>query len=212
VLGESAFNGSSEMVGQLAAAVTTFLFNAAMMRLLGEDGVAAITIMIYSQFMLSTFFIGFSMGVAPVISYNYGRGDQRNLKRVTTICLCVTGAVSVATTILTLALGGMLVGVYAPQGSVVYTIARAGFWIFPFAFLFIGFNIFVSAMFTALSNGKLSAVLSFSRSLLIAFGIIVLPGVLGVDGVWQAVPLAELLSLGLALGLLLRNRRRYRYV
>lgn len=211
VLGESAYNGSSEMIGQLATAVTTFFFNAAMMRLLGEDGVAAITIMIYSQFLLSTFFIGFSMGVAPVISYNYGRGDQRNLNRVISICLGVIAIVSLATAFFTFVLSNTLVGIFAPKGSTVYTIARAGFLIFPFALLFIGFNIFVSAMFTALSNGTLSAALSFSRNLLIALGIIVLPGYLGIDGVWLAVPISELISLGLSLWLLLKNRRRYQY-
>ena len=86
VLKESICNGSSEMVSQLATALTTFLFNISMMRLLGEPGVAAITIMIYSQFLLSTFFIGFSMGVAPVISYNYGRSDNEKLKRIVAIC------------------------------------------------------------------------------------------------------------------------------
>lgn len=201
VLAESICNGSSEMVGQLATAVTTFLFNIAMMRLLGEDGVAAITIMIYTQFLLSTFFIGFSMGVAPVISYNHGRRDQEKLKQIIAICLGVTGAASLATTTVTLVSGGMLAGIFSPPGSTVYTIARAGFLIFPLAFLFIGFNIFGSAMFTALSNGRISAALSFFRSLLIALCIIALPHFLGVNGIWMAVPLAELVSFILALGL-----------
>lgn len=81
VLVESAYNGSSEMVGQLSAAITTFLFNAAMMALAGEDGVAAITIMIYLQFFLTTFFIGFSIGIAPILSYNYGRRNRRQLSQ-----------------------------------------------------------------------------------------------------------------------------------
>ena len=205
VLKESVFNGSSEMVGQLATAVTTFLFNAAMLQLLGEDGVAAITIMIYSQFLLSTFFIGFSMGVAPVISYAYGCGDREKLKRIIGICLGVTVAASLAITTLTLVFGSTLVGIFSPQGSAVYPIARAGFLIFPFAFLFIGFNIFGSSMYTAVSNGGISAALSFSRNLLIALGIVALPGFLGVKGLWMAVPLAEFASFILALGLFLKT-------
>lgn len=105
----------------------------------------------------------------------------------------------------------MLAEIFAPEGSPVYALARAGFFIFPFAFLFIGFNVFTSAMFTALSNGILSAVLSFSRSLLIALGIIALPGFLGVNGVRLAVPLAELISIGLAICVFLRSRARYGY-
>lgn len=211
VLGESAFNGSSEMVGHLSSAVTTFLFNAAMMELAGENGVAAITIMIYLQFLLTTFFIGFSIGVAPVISYNYGNRNHRHLQRVVRISLSVICIVSIAVAVFTLSSGGMLVGIFTWKGSPVYTIARVGFFIFPFAFLFAGFNIFTSAMFTALSNGTLSALLSFSRSFLIALGIIALPWFLGVNGVWLAVPIAELMSLGLALCILSRNRTRYGY-
>ena len=87
VLSESCFNGCSEMISQAAAAVTTFLFNATMLKLLGENGVAAITIIIYSQFLLTTLYIGFSMGIAPVISYNYGEQNHQKLKRVFRICL-----------------------------------------------------------------------------------------------------------------------------
>ncbi len=87
VLKESCMNGFSEMVSQMATAVTTFLFNGVMMKLLGENGVAAITIIIYMQFLLSALYIGFSMGIAPVISYNYGKQDEKQLKNVFSICI-----------------------------------------------------------------------------------------------------------------------------
>lgn len=64
-LGESCFNGSSEMVTNISTGVTTFLFNILMLRYLGEDGVAAITIVLYAQFLLTALYLGFSMGVAP---------------------------------------------------------------------------------------------------------------------------------------------------
>lgn len=211
VLLESTFNGSSEMVGQLSMAVTTFLFNVAMMKLAGENGVAAITIMIYSQFLLTTFFIGFSMGIAPVISYKYGNRNHQQLKEVIRISTRIIIIVSVVVTVFTLSFGSMLVKIFTPESSPVYTLARAGFFIFPLAFLFAGFNIFISAMFTALSNGALSALLSLFRSCLIALGIIFLPGYLGINGVWISVPLAELLSLAVSLYLFSGNRRRYCY-
>ncbi len=76
----------SELVSQCSTAVTTFLFNVTMMKLLGEDGVAAITVLIYSQFLLTTLYIGFSMGTAPVVSYNYGSGNVKQLKKTVRIC------------------------------------------------------------------------------------------------------------------------------
>ncbi len=208
VIGESCLNGSSEMVSQLATAVTTFLFNRVMMKLLGETGVAAITIIIYTQFLLTTIYIGFSMGVAPIISYNFGNQNSIRLRRIFITCLSFIGIVSVLIFSLSMLFGAPLVSIFAPKGSAVYDIARNGFLIFPFSFLFCGINIFASATFTALSNGKVSAVISFSRTFgLITVGLLVLPVFLGVNGVWLAVPLAEAVTTCLAVVLILKYRK-----
>lgn len=211
VLGESVFNGSSEMVGQLSTAITTFLFNMAMMSLAGENGVAAITIIIYSQFLLTTVFIGFSVGVAPVISFNHGGRNEAGLAKVISISLWLVFASSVVMSAVMLSCGGAIASLFSPESSAVYAITRVGFRIFPISFLFIGLNLFASAMFTALSNGVLSAALSFSRNAFIALGIVLLPGFFGVNGLWLAAPLAEFVSLCIAAYLFIANRARYRY-
>lgn len=205
LLAESCANGFSEMVSQGAAAVTTFLFNRIMMKLLGEDGVAAVTIMIYTQFLLSSLYIGFSMGVAPVISYNYGKQDRDRLKHILSICLGFILLVSVSVFAMTFVFGPSLVGIFSEKGTAVYDIAREGFLVFPFSFLFCGLNIFTSAALTALSDGKRSALLSFMRTFgLIGALLLILPVFLGVTGVWLAVPAAELLTSAAALYFLKR--------
>ena len=141
VLAESCTNGFSEMVSQAATGVTTFLFNRIMMRLLGENGVAAITIIIYTQFLLSTLFIGFSMGVAPVISYNYGKQDKKRLKNVVSICVRFIIIISLSVFGIAFVFGSPLVCVFSDKGTSVYEIARNGFLIVPFSFLFGGLNI-----------------------------------------------------------------------
>ena len=141
VLAESCTNGCSEMVSQAATGVTTFLFNRIMMRLLGENGVAAITIIIYTQFLLSTLFIGFSMGVAPVISYNYGKQDKKRLKNVVSICVRFIIIISLSVFGIAFVFGSPLVCVFSDKGTSVYEIARNGFLIVPFSFLFGGLNI-----------------------------------------------------------------------
>ena len=212
VLVESCTNGFSEMVSQAATAVTTFLFNCIMMKLLGENGVAAITIIIYTQFLLSALYIGFSMGAAPVISYNYGKQDEKQLKNVFAICMQFIVFVSVTVFAVAIIFGSPLVRVFAEKGTPVYEIARNGFLIFPFSFLFCGLNIFTSATFTALSNGKLSAILSFLRTFgLITVLLLTLPNLLGVTGVWLAVPIAELITMVVALVFLHQNREKYHY-
>ena len=212
VLAESCTNGFSEMVSQAATAVTTYLFNRIMMRLLGENGVAAITIIIYTQFLLSSLYIGFSMGAAPVISYNYGKQDKKQLKNV--FCICMRFIIFVSLSVFAIALiwGSSLVGIFAETGTPVYEIARDGFLIFPFSFLFCGLNIFASAAFTALSNGKLSAILSFLRTFgLITVLLLTLPDFFGVPGVWLAVPIAELITMVVALVFFNLNRGKYYY-
>lgn len=192
VIKESCFNGSSEMVGQLATAITTFLFNLTMMDLIGEDGVAAITILIYSQFLLNTLYIGFSMGVAPVIGFYHGNKNQMQQKKIFKISMRFIAAASILIFAISMLGSPYLIRLFADDRSEVYQIAANGFGIFSYNFLFCGLNSFTSAMFTALSNGKLSAILSFLRTFgLLAGGILVLPQIWGITGVWLAVPIAE---------------------
>lgn len=212
VSAESCTNGFSEMVSQAATAVTTFLFNRIMLKLLGKNGVAAITIIIYTQFLLSAFYIGFSMGAAPVISYNYGKQDGKQLKNVFSICMRFIVFISISIFAIAFIFGSPLVHIFSEKGTPVYEIARNGFLIFPFCFLFCGVNIFTSAVFTALSNGKLSAILSFLRtSGLITVLLLTLPKLLGVTGIWLAVPIAELITMIVSLVFLNQNRGKFHY-
>ncbi len=213
VLLKSCSNGASEMVSQLSTAVTTFLFNATMMKLLGEDGVAAITVIIYSGFLLTTLYIGFSMGVAPVISYNYGSENVKQLRKVVRICFCFTMAISIFVFLFSFFAGENIAKVFAENHKNVFEITKVGFSIFSFSFLFSGCNIFASALFTALSNGKASATISFLRTFaFITVFLLVLPRFLQVTGVWLAIPIAELLTLMLTIYLIFRNRRHYKYL
>lgn len=213
VLVKSCSNGASEMVNQLSTAVTTFLFNATMIKLLGEDGVAAITVIIYSQFLLTTLYIGFSMGVAPVISYNYGSGNVKQLKRVVSICFRFIMIVSALVFLFSFFAGESIAKIFAENNENVFAITKAGFAIFSFSFLFSGCNIFVSALFTALSNGKTSATISFLRTFgFIMIFLLILPRFLQVTGVWLAIPIAELFTLILTIYLIFRHRKNYNYL
>ena len=209
VLTECLANGSSEMVGQLAAAITTFLFNASMMRLVGETGVAAITIIIFSQFLLSSLHFGFSMGVAPVISYNYGSGNIERLNRILRTSFMFAAAVSVCVWACSTLFGDSLVGVFSPPGTALRELAGNGFRLFAVSFLFSGVNIFVSAAFTALSDGRTSALVSFLRTFgFLALFVAILPKILGMTGVWLAIPAAEFLTFAVSAFFIRRLGRR----
>ena len=212
VLLKSCSNGASEMVSQCSTAVTTFLFNVTMMKLLGEDGVAAITVIIYSQFLLTTLYIGFSMGTAPVVSYNYGSGNVKQLKKTVRICFSFIAGISIFVFLFSMFGGESIAKVFAENNRNVFEITKNGFSIFSFSFLFSGCNIFSSALFTALSNGKASATISFLRTFgFIMVFLLALPRFLEVTGVWLAVPLAEFFTLILTVYLLCRHRKQYQY-
>lgn len=213
VLLKSCSNGASEMVSQLSTAVTTFLFNAIMMKLLGEEGVAAITVIIYSGFLLTTLYIGFSMGVAPVISYNYGSGNVKQLRKAVRICYCFIITISVFVFLFSYFAGENIAKIFAENNKKVFEITKVGFNIFSFSFLFSGCNIFASALFTALSNGKASATISFLRTFgFITVFLLLLPEFLQVTGVWLAIPIAEWLTLMLTIYLVFKHRKHYKYL
>lgn len=212
-LGETMINGSSEMVTNLSSGIITFLFNILMMRYAGEDGVAAITIIQYSQFLLNALYMGFSQGVSPVISYNYGSRNTKQLKQAFKTSLIFTAATSLLVFAAAQLGGAFIVSLFALPGTAVYDLARHGFMIFAFGYLFSGINIFSSALFTALSNGKVSAIISFVRTLcLILLCLLLLPLILELDGVWLAVPVAEAGGFILCLYFLKKYAKRYSYM
>lgn len=209
---ESCLNGSSEMVGQLATALCVLLFNHTMQHMAGDDGVAAITIMNYAQFLFNTLYIGFGMGVAPIIGYNHGSRNYRRQRRILHCCLGFIAAASVSLFLLAFFGGHLLVQVFAGSQGQVFNLAAAGFRLFAISFLFSGLNIFCSAMFTALSDGRTSALLSFLRTFLfLAPAILLLPRLVGLPGVWLAIPAAELLALMFSLFFLHRLLKNKMY-
>lgn len=212
VLADSCLNGSSEMVTNMSTAIVTYLFNIIMLKLLGENGVAAITIVLYGQFLFNALYLGFSMGVAPVISFNYGSGNIKLLRRIFKICILFITASSVLVTILALAGSDLVVAIFTPKNTETFEIASHGFFLFSFNYLFAGTNIFASSMFTAFSDGKVSAAISFMRTFgFLTVSILGLPYLLGVDGVWFSVPLAEFLTIFVSVLFFYKKRKVYHY-
>jgi putative MATE family efflux protein len=208
----SLFNGSSEFVNNIAASITTVMFNYSMLKYLGESGIAAISAILYLQFIQASVFFGFSGGVAPIISYKYGEENHAQLKHVVGISLRFILCCSVFIFVLSLILSGQAVSIFIRPDSKTFDLARHGFALFSLSYLFMGFNIFSSAMFTALSNGKVSALLSILRTLVFIVGaLFTLPLILGVSGIWLAVPVAEALALIVAAVCFYRLRPRYHY-
>lgn len=212
VLANAATNGCSEMATALVTGIITMMFNWTMLRYVGEDGVAAVTIIMYVLMFASSLYTGYSYGVAPMLSYYYGEENHEKLHKLVSVSLQVISCISLLTVAASFLLTRPLVSVFARPDNPVYELAVAGNRICTIALLFIGFNIFASGMFTALSNGVVSAVLAFSRSFVfMLITMIVLPMFFGVNGIWLATPAAELMALALSAFMFLKHRKRYGY-
>lgn len=152
------------------------------------------------------------MGIAPIIGFNYGNRNHIQQKKVLSISMRFIGLASILIFAVSMFGGSYIVRLFADDTSEVYQIAANGFAIFSYSFLFCGLNNFTSAMFTALSNGKVSAVLSFLRTFgLLAGGILLLPRIWGITGVWLAVPVAEGIMFVVSAICLIHYRKKYSY-
>lgn len=208
----AAANGSSEMATALVTGIVTMMFNWTMLKYVGENGVAAITIIMYVLMFATSLYTGYSYGVAPMISFYYGEQNHAKLKKLVQMSLKVIGTIAILTLVVSLAVTEPLVSVFARPDNPVYDLAVTGNRICSFALVFIGFNVFASGMFTALSNGLISAVLAFSRSFVfMVIAMLILPALFGVTGVWLANPAAELASILLSAAMFLKYRKKYSY-
>jgi len=205
-------NGSSEMVSNLSVAITTILFNIKMMNYLGEDGVAAMTIVFYAQFLFTSIFMGYTSGVAPLISFNYGAKNKENLTKLFKISLKYIIICSAVSFVFSNLFSNAVVGIFSSHNNNVFNIATEGMKLFSISFLFMGFNIFISGMFTALSNGKISAILSFLRTFVfIVISISTLPLIFQLNGIWLSIPVAEILSILVSIIYTMKFKKVYGY-
>ena len=205
-------NGSSEMVSSMASAIITVIYNLQMMALVGEKGVAAISAVLYLDFIFVAIFIGFSSGIGPVISYNYGAENHRNLQKLFRICMKVIIFFSLVMFALSEIFNRTLAMVFASSDPVLAELMISGFRIFAVKFLFSGMIIMTSGFFTSLNNGKISALISFLRTFALEMSaLILLPKLLGLTGVWAALPISESIGFVISVGLLWKYRKVYHY-
>ena len=212
ILAKTCFNGMSEMVTNLSVCIVTILLNNIVMRLAGSDGVAAITIVLYLQTSLTSACFGYSIGISPLISYNYGRRDAERLKRIFFRSIKMLSFVSLAVFMLCFCKADLLIRLFVAPQTPVYELALRGCRLFSPCFLFMGLNIFASALFTALSNGKVSAILSFCRTFLfVVSALLIFPLFWKMDGVWGAIPAAETMSFVVALFYFKKYKAVYKF-
>lgn len=200
------------MMTNLSLSLVNMLYNFQLMKFAQEDGVAAYGVIMYVNFIFISVFIGYSIGSAPIVGFHYGAGNHDELKNLLKKSLLIIMAAQVCMTVLAELTATLLAKIFVGYDAELLDMTANGFRLYSIAFLFIGFNIFGSGFFTALNNGGVSALISFLRTLLFqVIAIIFLPIIWGLNGIWLAIVVSEVLALFVTGGLLVKNRKRYHY-
>lgn len=196
---KSMFNGLGEMLTEMSSGIVTVLFNLAVMKLAKEDGVAAMGVIMNIYYFFISVYMGISSGVQPVLSFNFGARNKTKIKEILKQSFVAT-AVSAILVFVCAQLGGdFIISWYVGDSAHVIELAEHGLRIFAFCFLFIGFNILVSGVYTAIGHGKVAALISVSRCVLfVIVALETLPKIIGIDGIWSAIPVSEFVTLGLS--------------
>ncbi len=206
-------NGSSEMLTHISLSAVNMLYNFQLMKFIGSDGVVAYGIIMYVSFTFISAFLGYSIGSAPIVSYHYGAGNVDELKNLLKKSLRLVIGASVVLTILAELASKLLASIFVSYDPNLLELTTRAIQIYSISFLFSGFSIYASSFFTALNNGVVSAIISFLRTLVFeVVAILVLPLILGLNGIWLAVVIAELAAVILSATLLFVNRKKYQYI
>ena len=203
-------NGSSELMSNIASSIVTVLYNMQLIKYAKENGVAAYGVIMYVSFIFIAIFIGYSIGTAPIIGYHYGAANKNELKNLLKKSTVISFAVGTAMLIISFTCAKPLAMIFAAGNEELLSLTVHGLKIFSFSFIFSGFCIFASSMFTALNNGPVSAALSFMRTLVYQLVLIlVLPAFFGLNGVWFSMLIAEALALITTVFFVLIKRNKY---
>lgn len=213
VLWAASSNGISEFLTNISVSVVNMLYNYQLMRMVGEDGIAAYGVIMYVNFVFISIFLGYAIGVAPIISYNYGAKRTDELKNIFKKSLSIVGIsgfiLAASAILLAPALSQLFVGYDAELSEM----TTKGFQIYSISFIFCGFSIFGSSFFTALNNGVVSAVISFMRTLFFQIiAVLILPILFGLYGIWFSISAAEFLALIITFIFFVGLRKKYQYV
>ena len=206
-------NGASELVSNVTASVVGMLYNFQLLRLAGQNGVAAYGVLMYVEFIFAAVFIGYAIGCAPIISYHFGAGNHSELKNLLKKSVLLMGAGGLAMVGIAQALAIPMARLFVGYDDVLCQMTVHAFRISTVAFALVGFNIFNSSFFTALNDGAVSAIISFLRTFVFKLSaVLLLPVIWKLDGIWWAGVAAEICAFGLGLAFLLGKRKKYHYM
>lgn len=205
-------NGMSELLSNISMSLVSMLYNYQLMKYVGEDGVAAYGVLMYVNFIFFAIFIGYSVGSAPIIGFNYGAKNYEELKNIRKKSIVIILIMSLCMFVFAEALASPLAKLFVGYDKGLNDLTLRGFLICSFMFIFAGISVFGSSFFTALNNGLVSAVIAFMRTLVFQVAaVLILPLILDMDGIWLSIVVAEVMSAIITVVFLIAKRKKYNY-
>ena len=209
---KATLNGSSEFMSNISMNIVGMLYNLQLLKFAGEDGVAAYGVMMYASFIFAAAFFGYSFGTAPLFGYNDGAQNYRELRNLLKKSMILVGVSGVAMVAIGIVLARPLSSIFVGYDQTLLDLTVSGFRIFAVSFLFMGYAIFISGFFTALNDGLTSALVSFLRTLVFQIAaVLLLPLILGINGIWWSIVVAELMAVVFCVLFMLLKRKKYHY-
>lgn len=209
---QSITNGISEFVSNVSSSIVTMVFNLQLLKYVGESGVVAYGVIGYVCFVFFSIFIGYSVGITPLIGYNYGAKNGDEQSNVLFKSLIIIQIVGMVMTGLGIGLAEPISYIFTNSDPALHALSTRAMRIFSICYLFTGYSMFGSAFFTGLNNGLISAIISICRTLIFQLGaVFVLPLMLGVDGIWASIIFAEFLSQMMTIILMFAFQKKYGY-
>ena len=203
-------NGASELMSNISMSFVGMLYNIQLMKYAGENGVAAYGVLMYVSMVFQAVFLGYAVGMAPVVSYHYGAGNKKEVKNLLRRSILLIGSFSAAMCVMGELLGRPFSVLFVGYDGELLDLTAHAFAVFSLSFLFSGFAILGSSFFTALNDGLTSALISFLRTLVFeAAAIMMFPMIWGIDGIWWSVVAAEILAVLVTILFLVKKRKRY---
>ena len=205
-------NGSSEFMSNVSMSLVGMLYNVQLLKYAGEDGVAAYGVMMYVSMIFSALFIGYSIGTAPIVGYHDGAMHYDELKSLLRKSLTIIGAFGIAMVIFGELMATTLARIFVSYDAALMELTVSGFRFYALSFLFMGYAIYSSGFFTALNDGVTSAIISFLRTLVFQVAaVLILPAILGIDGIWLSLIVAEFMAVLISAIFLVTKRNKYHY-
>lgn len=212
VLLKACANGASELMTTVSSSLVSMLYNFQLMRLASQNGIAAYGAVMYVEFAFIAVFIGYSIGTAPIVSYHYGSENHNEVKNMLQKSFKIMSILGITMMVLAQILASPLAKVFVGYDKQLFDMTVHGFRLFSFYFILAGINIYASSFFTALNNGMISAIISFSRTLgFETLAVIILPIFLQLDGVWLAITVAEICAFVISISFLIAKKEKYHY-